>query len=50
MITSGGIGGGTGGTEYFTEDTVTRVTPELKEKILKMKKESGRGDDFGRGE
>jgi hypothetical protein len=40
-------GPGGGGLSYFTEDQVTRVTPELRKKIEKMKKESGRGKDFG---
>lgn len=50
VITEGGFGGGKGGYEHFTEDQVTRVTPELKAKILKMKRESGRGDSFATGE
>ncbi len=50
VITEGGFGGGKGGLEHFTEDQITRVTPELKEKILKMKKESGRGEQFATGE
>lgn len=42
VIVEGGMGGGKGGFAHFTEDEVTRVTPELKEKIKKMQKESGR--------
>ncbi len=42
VIVGGGMGGGKGAFEHFSEDRVTRVTPELKEKIKKMQKESGR--------
>lgn len=42
VVVGGGMGGGKGGFSHFTEDVITRVTPELKEKILKMQKESGR--------
>ena len=42
VIVGGGIGGGKGGFSHLTENVVTRVTPELKAKILKMQKESGR--------
>jgi len=42
VIVGGGISGGKGGFSHLTENVVTRVTPELKEKILKMQKESGR--------
>ncbi len=47
VITEGGVGGGKGAfEENLDESQITRVTPALKEKILKMKKESGRGDQF----
>lgn len=47
VITEGGVGGEKGAfEENLDESQITRVTPELREKILKMKKESGRGEQF----